>query len=368
MPARRQISWAIEPHTKAKHEILRRYLGAWFPTLGKSKSGIYYVEGCCGPGRYSGGEDGSPIIALKVATSQAEYLSGPASFLFIDEDSDRITNLKSQIAKLSPPSNFTVQCICGKFDELFPPMFDARQQTGRQRPTFALIDPFGFSGLPFSFVQRMLKQEDCEVMINFMAESISRFLDNQVSDRIIEIFGTNQCIGTSRLIDLRKLYSAQLHIAAKFVRHFEMRDKRNHIRYWLFSASNHELGHLKIKEAMWSIDPMEDFVFSDRTGPGQLAVIGDDVHSVAKLKTILRDRFGAGKGVDTTVVRRFVENETPYLKKHMDQALHEEEKSANLQAQPNKVDGTRRNRGNFGDGVIVEFGANPTDQLRLRLF
>src|SRR5690554_564418 len=25
--------WPIEEHTKAKHELLRRYLGAWFPIL-----------------------------------------------------------------------------------------------------------------------------------------------------------------------------------------------------------------------------------------------------------------------------------------------------------------------------------------------
>ena len=26
-----QSLWEIEPHTKAKHEILKRYLDAWFP-------------------------------------------------------------------------------------------------------------------------------------------------------------------------------------------------------------------------------------------------------------------------------------------------------------------------------------------------
>jgi three-Cys-motif partner protein len=60
--------WPLEPHTRAKHEILRRYLEAWsailslggFPT-------IAYVDGFAGPGAYDNGEDGSPIIALKSA-------------------------------------------------------------------------------------------------------------------------------------------------------------------------------------------------------------------------------------------------------------------------------------------------------------
>lgn len=31
----KETIWEIEPHTQAKHEILRRYLSAWFPILGK---------------------------------------------------------------------------------------------------------------------------------------------------------------------------------------------------------------------------------------------------------------------------------------------------------------------------------------------
>ena len=34
--------WEIEPHTQAKHEILRRYLGAWFPILGTHNQRVVY--------------------------------------------------------------------------------------------------------------------------------------------------------------------------------------------------------------------------------------------------------------------------------------------------------------------------------------
>ena len=59
--------WDIEPHTLAKHEILKRYLEAWFPILLTYNQRIVYLDGFCGPGRYKGGEDGSPIIAIKQA-------------------------------------------------------------------------------------------------------------------------------------------------------------------------------------------------------------------------------------------------------------------------------------------------------------
>ena len=48
--------WELDPHTTAKHEILRRYLGAWFPILNRHHGRIVYIDGFAGPGRYIGGE------------------------------------------------------------------------------------------------------------------------------------------------------------------------------------------------------------------------------------------------------------------------------------------------------------------------
>ena len=59
--------WEIDPHTRAKHEILQRYLEAWFPILSSYHHRIVYIDGFAGPGRYKGGELGSPIIALGLA-------------------------------------------------------------------------------------------------------------------------------------------------------------------------------------------------------------------------------------------------------------------------------------------------------------
>ena len=59
--------WDIEPHTAKKHEILRRYFQAWLPILGRYNSRLLYVDAFAGPGEYSKGEDGSPLVILKAA-------------------------------------------------------------------------------------------------------------------------------------------------------------------------------------------------------------------------------------------------------------------------------------------------------------
>jgi len=51
--------WQIEPHTTAKHQILGRYLHAWFPILGRFNRKLVYVDGFAGPGCYLDGEPGS---------------------------------------------------------------------------------------------------------------------------------------------------------------------------------------------------------------------------------------------------------------------------------------------------------------------
>ena len=70
----------IQPHTQAKHDILRHHMGAWFPILGRSSSGpLQYIDGFAGPGEYEGGEPGSPKIALQLLQThpmQKQEVSG----------------------------------------------------------------------------------------------------------------------------------------------------------------------------------------------------------------------------------------------------------------------------------------------------
>lgn len=107
MTAPKDTIWEIEPHTQAKHEILRRYLGAWFPILGKYNQRVVYIDGFCGPGRYKGGEVGSPIIALGEALKHNVRLSNVNfTFLFMDVREDRIEHLASELVDFSVPNNF----------------------------------------------------------------------------------------------------------------------------------------------------------------------------------------------------------------------------------------------------------------------
>ncbi len=266
--------WEIEPHTKAKHEILQRYLGAWFPILGSKIPKIVYIDGFCGPGRYKGGEEGSPIIAVKAAMAHLRLLANSdVHFLFIDERQDRIDHLKSEFALLNPPHNFYLDPKVNEFESTLTQILDDIDRRGRQlAPTFAFIDPFGFKGASFSLTSRLLSNQRTEVFINIMIGFVNRFAEHPNStdrEHIKDLLGAseeeidNVVASPDRILAFRQLYQDKLRQHARFVRFFEMRDHRNRPIYYLFFASNHPKGHEKMKVAFWKVDNQSGFKFSD---------------------------------------------------------------------------------------------------------
>jgi len=356
-----QTLWKIEPHTLAKHEILDRYLGAWFAILGSANRRIVYLDGFCGPGRYLDGEPGSPIIALKKAMSHKARLSNTELvFLFIDERADRVEHLCQEIDLLALPSNFRVDAREGEFRTVVSQLLAyLGERNSRLAPTFAFIDPFGWKGLPFDLVSRLLQNPHTEVFINFMADSINRFVehpDPQIQNHFVELFGTREvldltCTPMDRLSTLRNLYQKQLNTQAKFVRYFEMKDQHGRPIYYLFFASNHPLGHQKMKEAFWKVDPGSGLTFSDETNPDQMVLFSLD--PTEDLATLLKKRF-SGKTHTSERVVEFVVDETAFIETHAKKALRLLESRGSIEVSPHKVDGSKRTSG-FPKGVTIRF-------------
>jgi len=354
--------WELQPHTAAKHQILRKYLDAWFPILARYNSRIVYVDGFSGPGRYSGGEPGSPIIALESARTHRANLAGELVFLFVEERQDRIDNLNREISSIQLPAHFKVDVECGTFAEILTAKLDQLDAEGHQiAPTFALIDPFGFSGIPYGLISRLLSKNKCEVLITFVVDAINRWLthpDAHIRSHIIETFGTDAAIAIAegagdRAIHLKNLYQQQLGKVAQFVRYFEMRDSKDRVVYYLFFASNNSLGHLKMKEAMWKVDPLGDFRFSDSTNPNQQVLFSNP--SVEPLVTDLDSRFLGVAQIPIKQVETYVQDKTPYLRKHMTEALTQLESDGRLKVAELKTNDKRRRSGTYPNDALLSF-------------
>jgi three-Cys-motif partner protein len=360
------VTWPCEPHTRAKHKILKRYLERWFPILNIRHGRIIYIDGFSGPGRYTSGELGSPLIALEVAAKHRKALTGELLFVFIDERADRIEHLRAELKQMNLPKDFKVHPETGKFQEKLKELLDDVDRRGETlAPTFAFIDPFGFSGIPYDLVRRLLEKRSCEVLITFMADSINRWLEHpneSTVSHIPETFGTDECLqitkGAGDRVDaLRDLYQRQLKKVARFVRYFEMRDRDDRVIYYLFFAGNHPLGHRKMKEAMFDVGKEGLYRFSDATNPNQLVLFGAD-HTVI-LWSLMREQF-AGKEFLTDRILDFVNDDTAFLETHMKSTLKKHEgpgvpKNQKIQVRAIKEDGKVRRPGTFPRGVFVTF-------------
>jgi hypothetical protein len=110
-----------------------------------------------------------------------------------------------------------------------------------------------------------------------------------------------------------------------------------------------------MKEAMWRVDPDGEFKFSDATNPNQMVLFEADTTST--LVDQLQQQF-CGKGdVPCLDVRRFIEDKTPFLKKHMTVALKQEEARGGVAVEPLKTDGKKRRGNTYPDNARLRFGA-----------
>jgi three-Cys-motif partner protein len=186
MAAPKTTIWQLDPHTRAKHEILRRYLDAWTAIMGVAGfKHLLYVDGFAGPGRYKGGEEGSPILALRAALRHRDRISATILFLFIERDEARANMLEEVVNEIERPDTFRVKVVAGKhFAEGFEDVHHFYINKGQPLPpTFAFIDPFGWTGIPFSLVKKILSYPSCEVLVNFMYEEVNRFIQHPASSQ-----------------------------------------------------------------------------------------------------------------------------------------------------------------------------------------
>jgi len=322
---------------------------------------VLYIDGFAGPGEYSKGEDGSPVIVLKAARDHTYAFRSELVCVFVEADAARYEHLKQVLAKLKPtlPANIKVQTAKGDFNEtLTAGIAELEEQKKHLAPSLVFVDPFGFSHTPFSTVCKIMQNNKCEVLINFMYEEINRFLGH--SDHVSTfntLFGTSrwQAAAKAGAPDERRraihdVYLGQLKTVAKYVRSFEMLNAGNRTDYFLFFATNNLRGLEKMKEAMWKVDESGSFQFSDYTDSLRLMSLFGTEPDYALLTRLITNEF-RGKRVSIGELEDWVTAETPFLPKHIRKGvLIPLETNSKLTATKDK-----RRKLTYPDGTILEF-------------
>lgn len=364
MPAK-TTTWRAEPHTIAKHRILGKYLQGWMPALLLGGHGrIVIIDGFCGPGEYVGGEEGSPIIALRAYLDHAHRsrMRGELIFLFIDKHRDRIEYLKkTALPRLGElPDNVRVDVQCASFNETMEELLDDLDERGqRLAPTFAFLDPFGFSDTPMSVIERILQHPRSEVLVTFMIEPVNRFLahpSEKLTARYDDLFGDpgwrHLLDREDRLAAIGDFYGRQLGRMARYVWSFRMLHKGNRPVYDLFFGSNHLEGLKKMKRAMWGVDPGGGYRFSDRRA--DQPTLFEATPDTSRLRRELVETF-AGQTVSYAHLEEWILTHTPFHDGHIKKLTLKPLEDAGLidcLPPPRKP---KRRKGTYPDGSSIRF-------------
>lgn len=357
--------WEYREHTKVKHILLKKYLAAWIPILGSWNLKICYFDGFAGRGEYTDGTPGSPLIALEVADNLSKYF-GELICYFIEKDTENFKNLEMVLAREKPKIRNWDKIKVKKENDEFANVIKGQKILA---PSFFFVDPFGFSGIPFTVIKEILENKSTEVFFTFMVRDIARFIQlPELEQTFNKLFGTNKwrtILNSSEKPELAliSLYREQLHEEAKVKYSCPFRvctpDKIQTL-YYLLHVTNNLKGHSIMKNVMFNQSSKGNFAY---LGPEEITARAQttlfDVHSIQDLKKYLMERF-KGKSIGYKEIQEQVCTpwyaEPPYIEKHYRNALKDLEKEGKVKVK--RI--TSKEKGLAGNDMITFLKNNPS--------
>ncbi len=338
---------------------------------------VLYVDGFAGPGKYTGGEDGSPVIAIKAALQHSTEFQMPIRYIFIELDGARFQSLQETLkpyqsqatlsykVKIDPP-------IQGDCNAKLSEILEAHEKQGIIfGPALVFLDQFGYSAVPMKLITKIMKYPHCEVFSYLEYKHLNRFISDTTKHANIDAsFGGPEWRDAIQLPPdqrdrfLLEKYKSALASrgGAKYVHHFSMYDSKNQLLYWLFFCTGNIRGLEEMKDAMWRVDKTGAFRFSDRDDSNQQAMFLNGGYTQEWLASELSSRL-IGKIMSVAAVKEFVLTQTPCVL--FRDALGQLVKSRQLQ---NGEGHDFDQQPKFEDDLLVKFVAPPKTEKQENLF
>lgn len=277
------VLWSLELATAAKHRLYKRYLDAWWPILLQPRSHdgrlwprVTYLDAFAGPGRYLGGEEGSPVFALRrlLCHDAAERMClsrDRVRLLFMEKRHDRYQYLQGELGR----------CF-GTLDELpvWAEAYHAEAGTAAERllettgawgyPILGIFDSWGNVNVPLHLISRIARNPASEVIVTFGPNWFSR-RENLEPDRLDMVFGGRKYwepANQEQRTDERwrawlATYREALRRAGfRFQLHFQIVPKTG-LPLYLVYGTKHPKGVEVMKDAMWEVDGNDGMGFAD---------------------------------------------------------------------------------------------------------
>lgn len=276
----------IDPHTKAKHLIIEKYVENLIIKLyGSGQRGLdkfTFIDGFCGGGIYKDNESenkewlGSPVRLIKAV--QEGYRKAnrtypiDVKYVFIDDKQKHIDCLKNYVM---PKVGFeeiaeSEQCefICGEFEDYVNYcVITAEKRRGHY---FFLLDPQGWTDVSMQSIRKITSMKKSEILYTFMIDPIIRFIterDKSLSsgfENILEASGYYQEANPS----LINTVPMQCYIREESMRLFREKGQAKHV----FSFAVVPRGDIRVlyyllhmSKSLTALEVMKDSFWEENT-------------------------------------------------------------------------------------------------------
>jgi three-Cys-motif partner protein len=333
MPTKGSVPWPCAEHTGAKHDIYKRYLERWFPILLAGKNAyasVTYAEGFSGPGVYSGGEIGSPVIAMRALVEKVPPDKGVAKFAFVDDDPRCVTMLREQLIANFPerPRNsdsMPLKIVQGTCKDQLEATLD--ELAAWKQPIFANLDSWGNAPVPYELLQRLASNVSSEVIVTLLPQHFVRFVSEQ-GEAGDMVFGGDP--SWRRVVDMEPAaksrhiltcYRSALHAAGfPYLLDFELVDRRGQSLYLVF-GTGHRRGVEKMKDSLWEVDRTQGIGFRDPRDEQAETLFDLEDAQLAPLTRLLEHKLRSSGPERVERLRDFALFETVYRPEHVIAAL-----------------------------------------------
>lgn len=326
------VLWDRDPHTAAKHQMLLEYLAAWFPIIASGHGTLTYIDAFAGPGEYTDGSLGSPLIALSQALRGIVIRNNALqNLIFIEENGKRLEHLVALIENRYPASTrpHLVRVLPEKGDcrQILSGVLAKHALT--EGPVFANLDGWGVD-TPMSMVRQLGRMRSAEVLITFKPDWFWRFVntpDPVAGDRVFGDAGWREIArsggGEERKKNLVTHYRSQLTAAGfPYQLTFELVDEGGRGLFLVY-ATTHQLGVEKMKDAMWKVDTVQGQHFRDPRDVNQLALDLVEGPDLTVLRRQLLDVLASQGPTSLASLKTYTLLETLYRPPHAVEAIRQ---------------------------------------------
>jgi three-Cys-motif partner protein len=274
----------IEPHTLAKHRIVRRYIQRYIEIVTRNRRmdtlRITFVDGYSGGGRYTNGQEsfpGSPMIFLStVAEMESQIAAGrtkgfniQARYIFIDNERRHTDYLRAEIESSAFRGllDKEISIWTGDFNVLVDSAIAAvKQNSTKAGCSIFLLDQFGWSQVSLLSIRKILSSlQKSEVFLTFMVDALATYLADNKYDmsafsridlppemvRDMLRFREEDYLGARVLIQNFMYDHIRKQTSAPYYSPFMIKSRESNRSHWFLHLSKHHEARNEIGEIHW---------------------------------------------------------------------------------------------------------------------